>query len=275
MDTRLSGPLAPQPHRPAPGRWTLRRELVVFVVVTMALSWVFLPVGGGLLPYGPALAALLVVAWVSGRRGVAEFWAQLTRWRVGWRWYLVAPGIFLAMHGVALAVGAVAGLGVGGTGSALTAGALLAIWLPIVLLGGQWEEPGWLGYLVRRLQDARVYSPLLVLLGAGLVRMLWHTPLVLLGAIPWYDFVFGTLALQVVLLWLYDRTGGSVLVPMVCHLFSNLTMATVLPFIAEPDRWSYWLVFVVVEVMVAVGLLVATRGRLGLRSADLPDRQQG
>jgi hypothetical protein len=180
------------------------------------------------------------------------------------------------MHGAALTVSAMSGLQVDATASALTAGTLLGIWVPLVLTGGQWEEPGWLGYLVRRLQDATVYSPLLVLLVAGLVRMVWHTPLVLLGAIPWYDYVFGSLALQVILLWLYNRTGGSVLVPMVCHLFSNLTLATALPLVAEPDRWRYWLVLVVIEVAVAVGLLVATRGRLGLRDRGVvvPVRQR-
>ena len=39
------------------------------------------------------LTAFLVLALVSGRRGVRELWQQMTRWRVGWRWYVVAPGI--------------------------------------------------------------------------------------------------------------------------------------------------------------------------------------
>jgi membrane protease YdiL (CAAX protease family) len=74
-------------------------------------------------------------------------------------------------------------------------------------------------------------------------------------------------ALQVILMWLYNRTGGSVLVPMVCHLFSNLTMATVLPLFAEADRGRYWLTFTVVEAAVGLGILLATRGQLGRRPA--------
>ena len=73
--------------------------------------------------------------------------------------------------------------------------------------------------------------------------------------------------------WLFvPLTGGSVLVPMVCHLFSNLTLATFLPQFAESDRWHYWLVFVVIEAAVAVGLLLATRGRLGQPAPDVRTR---
>jgi uncharacterized protein len=272
----LGVPPDPMPRRTAAAARSplVRRQVTVFVLVTMALSWVFIPVtGGDLLPYGPMLAAFLVLSIVSGRRGVAELWAQMTRWRVGPRWYVVAAGIFVGMHAAALGLAATAGVVTVDTG-ALSWGALVAVLVPLVFVGGQWEEPGWLGHLVRRLRDARVNSPLLVLLVAGSIRMVWHTPLVLLGVIPWYDYVFGTFALQVILLWLYDRTGGSVLVPMVGHLFSNLTLATVFLLVAEPDRWHYWLVFVVLEVVVAVGILLATRGRLGLPAAGVPDRQQ-
>ncbi|WP_369133303.1 CPBP family intramembrane glutamic endopeptidase [Modestobacter sp. I12A-02662] len=240
-----------------------RHQGTAFVLLALAISWVVLPVSdGGLLPHGPMLAALLVLAGVSGRRGVGRLWAQMTRWRVGRRWYLVAVGVFLAVHGAALAVGAAAGVRMADLGTAFSVGTLLGIWVPLVFLGGQWEEPGWLGYLLGRLRALGIGSALLVLLMAGVVRMVWHTPLLLLGTIPWYDYVFGSLALQVILTWLYDRTGGSVPVPMLGHLFSNLTMATVISLVAEPDRGLYWLVLVLVELAVAVGILLAARGRL-------------
>jgi hypothetical protein len=263
---RSTDRLDPTPPAPSPLRRVLARHQVpVFVALTLLLSWAFIPVAdGGLLPHGPMIAALIVLALVIGRRGVAELGRQLVRWRVPWAWYLVAPGLFLAMHGAALAVAGALGVERSATGPALSAGAWLAIWLPLVLVGGQWEEPGWLGYLTRRLQDLR-HAPLLVLLVAGLVRVAWHTPLVLAGTIPWYDFALGIFALQIILMWLYNRTGGSLLIPMICHLFSNLTLATVLPLLAEADRGLYWLVFSVIEAAVGLGIVLATRGRLGRR----------
>jgi hypothetical protein len=245
-------------------RAVARQQIPFFVGVTMIVSWMFIPVAdGGLLPYGPMLAAFLVLAIATGRRGVAGLWRQMIKWRVNWIWYLIAPGIFLAMHGIALAVSSAIGMEIAVAGSSLSAPVLLGIWLPLVLLGGQWEEPGWLGYLVRRLQDLRVHSPFLVLLVAGLIRVVWHTPLALFGTIPWYDYLLGISALQIILMWLYNRTGGSVLIPMICHLFSNLTLATVRPLIAESDLELYWLVFDLIAAAVGLGILLGTRGRLG------------
>jgi hypothetical protein len=264
-DTDRSDRTSPAPSRLR--RVLVRHQVPVFVALALLLSWAFIPVAdGGLLPHGPLLAALIVLALVAGRRGVADLGRQLVRWRVPWAWYFVAPGVFLAMHGIAFAVATGLGVERSAGGPALSAGAWLAICLPLVLAGGQWEEPGWLGYLVHRLQDIR-HAPLLVLLVAGLVRVAWHTPLVLAGTIPWYDFALGIFALQIILMWLYNRTGGSLLIPMICHLFSNLTMATVLPLLAETDRGLYWLVFSVVEAAVGLGILLATRGRLGRRPA--------
>lgn len=245
-------------------RLTTRHQLALFVIATLVLSWSFVPLSAAdLLAQGPMLAAFLVLALVSGRPGVRELWQQMTRWRVGWGWYVVAPGLMVAMHVLALAVSGVLGLERADGAATPTLPALLSVWGLLLLAGGQWEEPGWLGYLARRLQELVTSAPVGVLLLAGLVRMVWHTPLVLSGAIPWYDFVFGTFALQTILLWLYYRTGGSILLPLICHLFSNLTWRTFMPLIAEPDQRSYWLVFVVVEVCVALGLVLATRGRLG------------
>jgi hypothetical protein len=270
MSTSLRNTDRPAPTALAPSRLRhvlTRHQVPVFVVLAMLLSWAFIPIADGdLLPHGPMIAALVVLALVAGRRGVADLGRQLVRSRVPWVWYLVAPGLLLAMHGAALAVATALGVERSATGPALSAGAWLAIWLPLVLVGGQWEEPGWLGYLARRLQDVR-HAPLLELLAAGLVRVAWHTPLVLAGTIPWYDFVFGIFALQIILLWLYNRTGGSLLIPMICHLFSNLTLATVLPLIAEADRGLYWIVFSVIEAAVGLSILLATRGRLGRRPA--------
>jgi hypothetical protein len=54
--------------------------------------------------YGPMIAAFIVLAVVAGRNGVAGLWKQMTRWRVGWKWWLLAPGILIAVHVCALMI---------------------------------------------------------------------------------------------------------------------------------------------------------------------------
>ena len=91
MSTAMSdGVASTSPHRGL-RRVLTRYQVPVFVVLSMLLSWMFIPVAdGGLLPHGPMLAALLVLALVGGRRKVADLFRQLTRWRVSWAWYVFA-----------------------------------------------------------------------------------------------------------------------------------------------------------------------------------------
>ncbi len=83
-----------------------RYALLSFFVLAFALTWAywipqalssrdllqasvpeFLAIVAG---YGPALAALIVTWFVSGRSGVRELMRRLILWRVGIRWYAVA-----------------------------------------------------------------------------------------------------------------------------------------------------------------------------------------
>jgi uncharacterized protein len=142
---------------------------------------------------------------------------------------------------------------------------LTATLLPLLLVGGQWEEPGWMGYAQRRYQERFIASVLKATLVVGIIRVIWHTPLLAYGAIPWYDFVFGIFALQIIFTWLYNGSGASVLIAMIAHLFSNVMTATMKPLFSPVDQERYWLIMIAVELVIAIGLLIATRGRLGLK----------
>ena len=67
--------------------FTPRHQMVLFVLLTLLISWSFVILAdGGLISYGPMIAAFIVLAVVAGRGGVADLWKQMTRWRVGWKW---------------------------------------------------------------------------------------------------------------------------------------------------------------------------------------------
>jgi hypothetical protein len=126
-----------------------------FVLLTYLISWSFvIPADGALIPYGPMIAAFIVLAMVAGRSGVAGLWKQMTRWRVGWKWWLLAPGVLIAVHVCALMINIALGARI--VNSAHVASLplyLSATVLPLLLLGGQWEETGWMGYAQRRYQE--------------------------------------------------------------------------------------------------------------------------
>jgi hypothetical protein len=82
--------------------------LVAFFVLAFALSWAWvIPLAVSHLVvdrgqgwpthypalFGPAVAAVLVVAGTSRRQGIAQLLRRIALWRVGWRWWLARlPG---------------------------------------------------------------------------------------------------------------------------------------------------------------------------------------
>lgn len=199
-----------------------QHQLVTFVVLAYVLSWwVALLPGGGLLPWGPMFAALIVVAFSEGRTGFKAWWSRVVGRKAAWGWYLLAalipPGINLATAGLNLLLGAQ-------IRRPIDWGVPLMV-LPIMLvLSGMWEEPGWTGFALPQLLErfgSSAQGTLLATLLLGVIRTGWHLPLMLSGSIYWSD-ILAILAVQVVMTWLFNASGGSVLVIMLLHLLNNI-----------------------------------------------------
>jgi membrane protease YdiL (CAAX protease family) len=205
-----------------------RHPLIAFFVLTWALSWwPWILYAFGLSPtpiasFGPFLAALVVLAITQGKSGIGGLLRRMVRWRVGIRWYAVAlllpVGIALAATALNVLLGAqapsAADLG-GWTGLFST----FAVVLLIPGIGGAWEEPGWRGFALPSLQAGR--SALVASLILGAVWALWHLPLVVAtGQMGGWDIV-NIMAWTLVLTWVYNGTGGSVLIVMLFHAMFN------------------------------------------------------
>jgi uncharacterized protein len=222
------------PPRSAPATW---QRAGVFVLLTFACSWVpwltlvattgdplagagstALWLAGG---FGPTVAAVLTAALLEGRPGVARLLAGLRRWRVG-RWYLVLllpPVVALAAVLVTVMAGP-ADLELAGFGH----------WalLPVLLLGGTlfggFEEVGWRGYLLPNLRVR--LGPLIASVVIGLVWAVWHAPLFWLTSTSQASlsptwFALHAVALSLVLTWLYEGSGGSLLLAVLFHGMVN------------------------------------------------------
>ena len=100
----------------------------------------------------------------------------------------------------------------------------------MMLLSNVWEEVGWRGFALPRLQQK--YSDLAIALGMGLIWSLWHLPLMLnpdnlMASLPWYGEIVFSLTLSVIYVWLYNQTQRSLLFVTVFHALSN-TVAYIL-----------------------------------------------
>jgi membrane protease YdiL (CAAX protease family) len=222
--------------------------------------------------FGVALPAFIVVAAMHGRAGVRDLARRSLRWRVGVRWYLIALlGVPVATVLCASVIFGLAPL------NALVEKwrLLLTVVLPqlvlLILFFNFAEEVGWTGFLQARLQER--HGPLKASVIVTLPFALYHLPAwmvefklglaqlhlaLLLTGVLGISQLFG----RVIIMWLYNSTGYSVLLVGMFHSSFNVTTSTFGLFI--PREMSFLLAAGVVAVG-AVLIAVFTRGRLSYR----------
>ena len=242
-----------------------RHPLVVFFVLAYALSWwpwilyAFdlspLPIVG----FGPFLAAIVVLAVTRGKAGVMALLRRMVRWRVSPVWYAVALLLPVAITVAATVLNVLFGAQApssaelsGWTG--LVPGFFVLLLVPG--FGGAWEEPGWRGYALPRLQVGR--SALLASLILGLLWAFWHLPLMVVGEVNWSDIVL-VIAASVVFAWVFNSASGSVLIAMVMHAMNNTISGSFFgPMFSGADSVRQSWLLAALWVAVAIVVVVAT-----------------
>ena len=264
-----------------------RHPVIAFLVMVYAFGWPILIAADYLgLPFllssslgavfGLALPAFLVTAAISGKAGVRDLLGRCLRWRVGIGWYLLALlGLPLATLLVATVFLGIAPLEALAQKWPLFFTMFLpAILVPLVLTQ-LFEEAGWTGFMQDTLQER--HGPLLASIMVAPAFALFHLPFTFLEA-PQITLALVPLALvmlavqaivgiffRVVIMWLYNGSGRSVLIVALFHTAFNSVSGPevrtrfIREIIAGPAALPIALAVVAV---VAVLITVFTRGRL-------------
>jgi uncharacterized protein len=228
---------------------------------------------------GSAVPALLVTAMVSGRVGVRDLVRRSLRWRVPLRWYAIAllapPAIFLA---TVTALYGLAPLGALAENWPLLLTSFLPTLAVMVVVNNVAEEVGWTGFLFPRLQNR--HGPLRAAMLTGLFFWLHHIPGFVVDTGSWLMAVVITgiavlphLASRVVIGWLYNAAGASVLIGGLLHAMHNALVNPTGFGVAVLGLPQGEVLVVVSGLFVLAGVLVAvvTRGRLGLPRGNPSD----
>lgn len=238
-------------------------QLPLFFFLTYLLSWWSVPfVNGGLIPHGPAFATVIIIALTTGKQGLREFWRRLTYWRAGW-WYIIGPAIIVGYQGVAFALSLLLGATMAETPQLPASG----VFLQLLLLGGLWEEIGWSGYALPELQERfanRQNGSMIAALVLGVFRAIWHLPLFMYGTIYWFDILVFEVAIQVIIAWLFTRSGGSVLAVMVFHFTSNIVGAATSTVFNGIERMHYYALFMGLAALIALVIAWRSPFKLGV-----------
>jgi membrane protease YdiL (CAAX protease family) len=262
-----------------------RHPLVVYFVIAYAFTWtfdlVFLvwlnipdigPNRSALRDLGPSIAALIVTAAVAGRTGLGQFFRRFLIWRVNVVWYLFAilgvPAIYIA--GILLVPGAAASFRAPSLGNVAMYPVILLV--IVVFSGPLFEEPGWRGFALPRMQER--WSPLAAAVLLGVLWAGWHateylTPefsrtnggLTLSGV---SIFLVGAICFSIMIAWVFNNTRASILMAILMHgtiNSSQLITSQMFPVAGTNEVGP-----VVAFVVAALAIVVGTRGRLGYRT---------
>jgi membrane protease YdiL (CAAX protease family) len=289
---------APQPAPASPlRRLLIRHPLISFFSMAYALTWLawspwYLSQDGiGLLSYdgesisdylntvalivGPTMSAFIMTGVTEGRAGVRRLLRRIVLWRVGFGWYLFVllgiPAIILLS--TVVVPGALASFDAAAVPFTMF---MYVVATPVFLFAGGpvFEEIGWRGFALPRLQ--RLYGPLVGSLVLGALWGLWHLPLFL---IPSWDtphgslldvvlFIIWAVSVTIMFTWVFNNTRNSVLLAILAHGSINSAAAAVFSLFPAPAVTEGITRFVISFGLVALVILVLTRGHLGYRQED-------
>lgn len=168
-----------------------------------------------------SIAGVVMIVITAGRAGLRQLWGRLTRWRIGWQWYLMGL-LPIGLYGVATAVaGAFSSANI--TASAITTilfSLHAGFFVSLFLRGAMGEELGLRGFALPRLQERM--SPFRASLIIGVLWGAWHLP-VLIGRDPLSIAAFSLLAIGLSMLFtlMFNGSGGSLIPVLLFHASQN------------------------------------------------------
>ena len=215
-----------------PVRAMRQHPLLAFFILAFGFTWAIeIPMQAWqiaplqfLVGWMPGLAALFVTGMIEGRSGMRALLRTLFIWRVGVQWYVVALFGFLVVWFGTQALNPL----FGGTGihlpplsMALVAAFIAELVLRMLLSS---EQLAWSGFALPRLQARQ--SALVASLVLGVIWATWHLPLFFVPGSQanagFGIFLVGIVCTRIMLTWVFNNTGGSVLLCGLLHQSINV-----------------------------------------------------
>ena len=272
-----------------------KHPIAAFLLMLYPISWIlFVPAllgksGLGIIPvdipaqvsillatvFGLTAVAFLVTRIADGKEGTHALRRHYYQFRAAPQWYLAAvfgPPLVLLMAGLVLHGTSVLGP-IGSNLAKIPTAYLFQVALIAVLIS-VWEEGAWMAFMTARLQKriGPVWASVVVAPCFGFI----HFPLLLINGgvsqgrpqgsqillVAFFLLIGYSVQVRILITWLFNSTGGSLPVVALFHASMDTTAgAALVTFFPAIDGGYLYIGFAVV----AVVLVVATRGRLGYR----------
>jgi len=213
-----------------------KNQLVSYFIIAYAVTWILvLPIITRTISenwhflgaFGPSISAFIVLSLTEGKVGISSLKDKIIKYRVGFRWILVSISpIFLLL--VSLPIGYFI------SGSwfdfrqfildKLFSPVSTFLWILPLISYGIFEEMGWRGFALPRLQ--KNLNALTTTFILSIFWFLWHFPMFFyrfnfsIGMV--IGFYLGLLSGSILFTFIFNSTKGSVLMTIIWHVLWNL-----------------------------------------------------
>jgi membrane protease YdiL (CAAX protease family) len=204
-----------------------------------------------------SIAGVIMIAVTAGRVGLRELWGRLTRFRIGWKWYVIGSlPVFLYILATALGDGfSQVDFSLSAISTALFS-LQAGFFVSLFLRGALGEELGLRGFALPRLQENN--SPFRASLIIGLLWGAWHLP-VLIGRDVVSVAAFGLLSfgLSFLFTYIFNGSGGSLIPVLLFHATQNWEegFETLFPALVGTD-WEVPSTLALLLIGIVAGVLV-------------------
>jgi len=205
--------------------------------------------------WGPFVSAILLTFWYEKGRGVIGLLKRGVDYRFAKVWW--APTFLLCpiIVGGALLMAILLGEGIPELYWISSPFLIVVSFVVILLTGGPLQEEfGWRGYALPRLQGR--FNALVSSIILGFMWGLWHLPYFFIGTEITYAYgiipqIFSAILLSILLTWLFNNTGGSILVSLIFHNMFNWSM-DIIPALRTQMGGPFYLIFLIATVLAVV-----------------------
>jgi membrane protease YdiL (CAAX protease family) len=250
------------------------RDLVLYFLIAFGFTWFFwiseaLAVRGRLgssilvdfllssynpAAWGPLVAAFSLTYLSAGKDGVRKLLRKGVDYQFGKIWWLPTFFLMPAIIGGSLVL------------SVLTEGVtpdlpwisdpfmLVVVFVYLFFSGGPLQEEfGWRGYALPRLQTR--FSALVSSLILGFMWGAWHLPYFWIGEEiiyqqPVWGLMLSAILVSILFTWLYNNTGGSILVALIFHTMHNFSWVLFPPSLESELGGLYYLILLLIAPIV-------------------------
>lgn len=210
---------------------------------------------------GPAIIGIIITILETGKTGVNDLLKGVIKWNVNFRWYLfvlVFPFMvtYLSIYTNYIIEGNL--IEFSGIKSWTSIPILFSY---IFFLQGPFEEIGWRGYALPRLQ--KKYSSLKSSIILGVIWAFWHTPLFLFSSLheglPIWLYFLHVIGISILMTWVFNSTGRSILLVMLLHTSINMS-GVIAPILKNYEEHKIPYIFMLVATWVIDIMLIMKFG---------------